>query len=233
MRILYNYQIIRYFPHINSDEFFNVGIHLANSEKNILYFINDEHLGKLLQFPSIDKKYLISFIELLNKEKNISQWYGNYLRFSEKRVLRSSEAFETVLANLYEDYIGYKFHTKEKIDIIEVIKEKTRKLVSNEFKKYLDLELNTVFDFHIIDKNKKKDYYSSLGSIRNRENINSVLWQVEDSQVVSNNGFHFLNIYNPKDENIEVANNILYKNKLTIIQIIKAKNTLWDISSFF
>jgi hypothetical protein len=126
MRKLYNYQIIRYFPNINSDEFFNVGIHLANDEKNILHFIDDVHLSKIMSFPSIDKKNIISFIDLLQKEVNISQWYGNNLKFSEKKAFRSSQSFEEVLEVLYEDYIGYKFHIKEKIDTIEVIKKNTK-----------------------------------------------------------------------------------------------------------
>ena len=38
--------------------------------------------------------------------------------------------------NLYEDFIGYKFHQKEKIDKIELIKEKTELLIADEFKDY-------------------------------------------------------------------------------------------------
>ena len=122
MRKLYNYQIIRYFPNINSDEFFNVGVHLANEQKHKLHFIKDEHLTKLITFPSIDKNNITTFIQLLSKEVNLSHWYGNNLRFSETKAFRSSQSFEEVLEILYEDYIGYKFHFKEKKDTIEIIK---------------------------------------------------------------------------------------------------------------
>ena len=124
MRRLYNYQTIRYCPNIDSDEFFNVGIHLANDEKNVLHFINDTHLSKLMSFPSVDKNSIVKFIDILNKEVNLSHWYGNYLKFSEKKYFRSSQNFEEVLEILYEDYIGYKFHIKEKIDTIEIIKQR-------------------------------------------------------------------------------------------------------------
>ena len=128
MRKLYNYQVIRYFPNINSDEFFNVGIHLASDEKNILHFINDDHLAKTMTFPSIEKKNITTFIQMLENETNTDHWYGNNLRFSERKSFRSGQIFEEVLELLYEDYIGYKFHFKEKIDTIELIKQKNDKM---------------------------------------------------------------------------------------------------------
>jgi hypothetical protein len=219
MRKLYNYQVIRYFPNINSDEFFNVGIHLANDEKNILHFINENHLTKIMSFPSIDKKNIDSFIRMLQKEVNISHWYGNNLKFSEKKAFRSSESFEEVLEILYEDYIGYKFHIKEKIDTIEIIKKNTRDIVSKEFKKYLDVNENTIFDFDIIDKSSSRHHYSNLGSMTNRDNIQSMVWDVESFLVVNhsvNGVFELLNIHKPTQD-IQVANNILHKSNIVDI----------------
>lgn len=216
MRKLYNYQIIRYFPNINSDEFFNVGIHLANDEKNILYFINDKHLSKLITFPSIEKNNIISFIEMLNNEVNIQHWYGNNLRFSEKKAFRSSQCFEEVLEVLYEDYIGYKFHFKEKIDTIELIKQKTKELVKKEFIKYIEVNENTIFDFDFIDKKRQYHHYSNVGSISNRDNINSITWDVAQftlSKNINNSSFELLNIKNTM-QNTEVANNILHKSNI-------------------
>lgn len=109
MRKLYNYQVIRYYPNISSDEFFNVGIYLTSDEQKSISFIRDEHLQKLLVLPTIEKKYLKNYIKALKEEKNIYHWYGNYLKFSETRILRSDEVFEVVLEQLYMDCIGYKF----------------------------------------------------------------------------------------------------------------------------
>lgn len=215
MRKLYSYQVIRYFPNENSDEFFNVGIHIANDAKNILHFINDMHLSKIMSFPSIDKKNIVSFIEILQKEKNLSHWYGNNLKFSNKKSFRSSKSFEEVLEVLYEDYIGYKFHKKEKIDTIEIIKKNTRDIVSKEFKKYLDVNENTIFDFDIVDKSSNQHHYSNLGSITNKEHIHSMVWDVESFKLTNSvNGlFELLNINNSK-QNIQVANNILHKSNI-------------------
>ena len=113
MRKLYSYQVIRYFPSISSDEFFNVGIHLANDEKNNIHFISDEHLSKIAVFPSIDKTTITTFLQMLKLEINTNHWYSNNLRFSEKKVLRSSQSFEEVLEGLYENYIGYKFNFRK------------------------------------------------------------------------------------------------------------------------
>ena len=219
MRKLYNYQVIRYFPNENSDEFFNVGIHIANDMKNILHFINDNHLSKIMSFPSINKKNIVSFIEILQKEKNFSHWYGNNLKFSEKKSFRSNKTFEEVLEILYEDYIGYKFHIKEKIDTIEIIKRNTKDIISKEFKKYLDMNENTIFDFDIVDKCSTQHHYSNLGSMTNKDNIQSMVWDVESFKLSTrgiNGVFELLNIHSPNAD-IQVANNILHKSN--IIQI--------------
>lgn len=216
MRKLYNYQVVRYFPNINSDEFFNVGIHLASEEKNIMHFINDEHLSKTMTFPSINKKTIVKFIQMLEEENNINHWYGNNLKFSEKKAFRSNQSFEEVLEILYEDYIGYKFHFKEKIDRIEVIKKDTKEIILKEFSNYLDINEDTVFDFNLIDKKLYKNHYSSLGSMSNKENINSMIWKVEDFVYLngnSNSSFELLNINNPIND-IQVANNILHKSNI-------------------
>jgi len=214
MRRLYNYQTIRYCPNIDSDEFFNVGIHLANDEKNVLHFINDTHLSKLMSFPSVDKNSIVKFIDILNKEVNLSHWYGNYLKFSEKKYFRSSQNFEEVLEILYEDYIGYKFHIKEKIDTIEIIKQDTKELVVKEFSKYLEVNENTIFDFDIVDKKTSKHHYSDVGSLSNKEHINAIIWRVEDfllSNAKTNASFELLNITNAHNQ---VANNILHKSSI-------------------
>lgn len=216
MRKLFNYQIIRYYPNINSDEFFNVGVHLANDEKNILHFINNEHLVKIMTFPSIEKKNITTFIQMLSSEKNISNWYGNNLKFSDKKAFRSDKNFEEVLDILYEDYIGYKFHFKEKIDTIELIKQKTRDIIKEEFSSYIEVKENLIFDFDIIDKKAYQHHYSNLGSIGSRDNIQSMVWDVEDFIILNgsvNSNFELLNINNSA-HHTQVANNILHKSNI-------------------
>ena len=220
MKNLYNYQVIRYFPNVNSDEFFNVGIHLANDIKNELHFIKDEHLTKLISFPSIEKGNITTFIKMLDKEINISHWYGNNLKFSNTKAFRSSQTFEEVLEILYEDYIGYKFHFKEKKDSIEIIKQNTRDIIVREFTNYVEVNENTIFDFEIIDKKHKFHHYSNLGSISNKDNVKDMIWDVESFSLYNvnllNTKFELLNIKNPHDD-VQVANNILHKSHIESI----------------
>ena len=118
--------------------------------------------------------------------------------------------------NLYEDFIGYKFHQKEKIDKIELIKEKTELLIADEFKDYLKTEKDDVFDFVIYDRSRVK-HFSDLGSLGNKLHVNRMIWQREEYALrnTEKDGiFDFLNI---SHESAEVAENLLRKNEVTIV----------------
>ena len=198
MRSLYTYQVVRYFPNINSDEFFNVGIRLVGEKRQELHFIQDEHLSKLFVFPSIDKKHVVSFIELLSKERDFSHWYGNNLRFSENRRFRSAEKFEKVLELLYEDFIGYKFHLKEKVDPIEVVKEKAIQIVNSEFKNRLVVTSGELFDFELRSVKSNAFHYSKVGSIGNKNHLFEAIMgraKMQSAKPSANNIFDFLNIH--------------------------------------
>lgn len=221
MRKLYNYQVIRYFPNINSDEFFNVGIRLLDEKRQELHFIQDEHLAKLFIFPSIDKKHIVSFMEALAKEPDLSHWYGNNLRLSELRRFRSAEKFEKVLEMLYEDFIGYKFHLKEKVDPIEIIKEKATQIVKSEFKNSLLLSSGELFDFELRSVKSDVCHYSKVGSISNQKHFLDAI--VNKAKLLSTrrtagNAFDFLNTH--EDQTATVGIMLLNDNNI--------QNTLFD-----
>lgn len=218
MRNLFIYKVIRYYPNIRGDEFFNIGIKLSDlTRQSKIEFIQNDHLSHIHRFPSIEKKVITSMLEQLKEsELSLQNWYGNYLKISEEKMYRSSESFENVLHSLYEDFIGYKFHQKEKVDPIELIKEKTKLLVSSEFKGHLKMEKDNIFDFVISDRNNIR-HFSDLGSIRNKEHVNKMIWQREESIIQinqRNSKFDFLNI---TSANAEIAENLLYKNEVSII----------------
>ncbi len=218
MRNLFIYEIIRYYPNIRGDEFFNIGIRLCNPNKQVkIEFIQDSHLAHLNRFPSIEKKIISSMLEQLKSSgQTLDSWYGNYLKISEEKIYRSKESFEDVMQNLYEDFIGYKFHQKEKIDPIEQIKEKTKLLVADEFKGHLQIEKDNVFDFIIYAKNRVK-HFSNLGSASNKLHVNRMIWQ-RGEYAYGNDGindkFDFLNI---SDKHANIAENLLKINEVTIV----------------
>lgn len=218
MRNLFIYEVIRYYPNIRGDEFFNIGVRLSDGNKQSkIEFIKEEHLKHIHKFPSIEKKVIASMLEQLKASEGfLESWYGNYLKFSAEKVYRSQESFENVMHNLYEDFIGYKFHQKEKIDSIERIKEKTKLLVDDEFKGHLKIEKDDVFDFVIYSKNKIK-HFSDLGSASNKNHINRMLWQHGEygyGNSKMNEKFDFLNISN---KCTNVAESLLKINKVTIV----------------
>lgn len=217
MRKLYIYQVLRYYPNIRGDEFFNIGIKLNDSNKNTkIKFIENEHFSYLYRFPSIEKKVIESMIEKLKQSENgLNTWYGNYIRVSEERIYRSDDSFDIVLNNLYNDFIGYKFNKKEKIDTILKIKKDTQEMIEKNFKNYLTIEENSIFDFVVYDKKNIK-HLSDLGSITNKLHVNKMIWQREETvvQYNSNMSFDFLNISNDKSI---VAENLLNKNEVKIV----------------
>lgn len=218
MRNLFIYEVIRYYPNIRGDEFFNIGIRLSDSNKDSkIEFIQEEHLKHIHRFPSIEKKVITSMLEQLKASENsLQSWYGNYLKISEEKIYRSTDSFENVMKTLYEDFIGYKFHQKENIDPIEQIKKKTKLLVSSEFKDHLTIEKDDVFDFVIYDKNRVR-HFSDIGSLGNKAHVNRMLWQREEYSFSSLNDekvFDFLNI---SHESPDVAQNLLRKNEIAVV----------------
>ena len=218
MRNLFIYEVIRYYPNIRGDEFFNIGIKLSDGTKRVkIEFIQEEHLSHIYRFPSIEKKVITSMLEQLKEsESSLENWYGNYLKISSEKLHRSSESFEEVLNNLYEDFIGYKFHYKEKKDQLEVIRVQTESLISREFKAYLKVERDSKFDFVIFDKRDVK-HFSDLGSINNKIHVNNMIWQREENifhQQPENSKFDFLNISTTQTE---VAEKLLFKNDVNLI----------------
>lgn len=155
-------------------------------------------MSKLFVFPSIDKKHVVSFIELLSKERDFSHWYGNNLRFSENRRFRSAEKFEKVLELLYEDFIGYKFHLKEKVDPIEVVKEKAMQIVNSEFKNRLVVTSGGLFDFELRSVKSNAFHYSKVGSIGNKNHLFEAIMgraKMHSTRPSANKIFDFLNIH--------------------------------------
>jgi len=218
MRKLFIYEVIRYYPNINGDEFFNVGIRLTDkSKQHKIQFIEDEHLSYIYRFPSIKKQVIDKMIEELKaSESSLNNWYGNYVRFSNEKLYRSKNSFDHVMQKLYEDFIGYKFNQIEKIDKLKIIKEQTKKILKHDFKDHLKIVQDNMFDFVIESKNTY--HRADLGSIGNREHVNRMIWQKEEycySNSLDDNKFDFLNI---SSENRDIAQSFLQKNEIEIIE---------------
>ena len=126
MRKIYTYRLIKYFPYIRSDEFFNVGVWVwdeQNNKKQLYIDENLNHIKHITKFPSIDKRALLFFLQTIRQEKNPQAWYDNHLRFGDIDSIACEQNIDEVANILYEDYIGYKFHTKIQKDKYEKANE--------------------------------------------------------------------------------------------------------------
>ncbi|MDE7195861.1 MAG: DUF3037 domain-containing protein [Helicobacter sp.] len=179
MRKVYTYRVIKYFPHIRSDEFFNVGIWLwdeQGNKKQVYIDKNQEHIKHLLRFPSINKKALPFFLENIKQEINAQSWYDNHLRFSEIDSVVSEQDINEVANILYEDYIGYKFHVKEQKDRYAQANEITKMVYEKKFQNKLILTLDNDFSFYAINKKTERKYYGKFGSVNDKSDIQELMY---------------------------------------------------------
>ncbi|MDE5603406.1 MAG: hypothetical protein K2I71_05760 [Helicobacter sp.] len=179
MRKIYTYRVIKYFPHIRSDEFFNVGIWLwdeQGNKKQVYIDKNQEHIKYLLKFPSINKKDLPFFLENIKQEINAQSWYDNHLRFSEIDSIVSEQDINEVANVLYEDYIGYKFHTKEQKDRYAQANEITKIVYEKKFQNKLILTPDNDYSFYSINKKTEKKYYGKFGSVNDKMDIQELMY---------------------------------------------------------
>jgi superfamily II DNA helicase RecQ len=130
MRQIHNYQVIRYFPHILSNEFINVGV-VLNSSKNLNRILTEEEAKALHCSAFIgEKKKFLGVIEYLNKlstEKRLleSDHYFHNFRFGEKKQIASTKTESEVIDELFDDYIGFKIQNQDKLDERAIIIEQS------------------------------------------------------------------------------------------------------------
>lgn len=91
MRELYEFQILRYYPKIESDFFFNVGIKIG---------------GKIIQIRDKELFKLSNLIDIKKVRANLkNHGYQHHMRYSEVKRFRSSKSEEEVIEIIYKDYV--------------------------------------------------------------------------------------------------------------------------------
>ena len=145
MRQLYKYKVIQYFPHVKSDEFFNVGIYLYTKEEKELYMLTNEHLELINDCSLIKKDILEDYIVRLKNEKNIDSWYGNYLRLSKEKRRRNSMNFKDMKSTLYNDQVGYKFSNKDETK--ELLEKRVEELEKQHVEKDIIIQSLSMYSF--------------------------------------------------------------------------------------
>jgi len=201
MRKIYTYQMIRYFPHVLSDEFINIGVMLTSAKGLNRVLTEDEakqiHCSALIG----DKKKFLGVVEYLNKlasddRLQEEKHYFHNFRFGEEKTGVSDKKNEIVLHELFEDYIGFKLQTEEKKDTRALILEQGIELAQSAyFKKYVRVrrEKSTLFDFEVESIKKEIIHHSIVGKTTLKHDVTRMVMATPDHKE-NTNRYDFLNI---------------------------------------
>ena len=198
------FHIVRYFPKIQTYEFINVGIILYDDYEVYYKLLQPEEVSKLHCPSLIESKvlknslaslenFLQDKISMQETLKDISNRYKNILDTSFQLAYAGDEDPKTLTEKLFYDYIGYKFDIEEKKDKFVEIIERTKSLVSKEYKN-LEVKKSKIkgYSLDFINKKTQQIHHSLLGSIENSENVSRAFLKMP-TNVSNNNKYDFLN----------------------------------------
>lgn len=201
MRQIHTYQVIRYFPHVLSDEFINVGVMLT-SGKGMSRILTEEEAKHIYCSALIgEKKKFLSVVEYLYELASDSrllegEHYFHNFRFAEVRKAASEKMEKDVLDELFEDYIGFKIQTEEKKDEKALILEHSIKLAkSTALKNYIRVQVDrsTAFDFEVESIKKQIMHHSVVGKATLKHDVTRMVMATPDHKE-NHNRYDFLNM---------------------------------------
>lgn len=201
MRQVYHYQTIRYFPHVLSDEFVNVGVMLT-SGKGMNRIVTEDEAKHIYCSALIgEKKKFLGVIEYLNELASDNRLleekhYFHNFRFGEERKVASEKSEMEVVNELFDDYIGFKIQTQEKIDAKALILEQSRKLAeSQSFRNHVRVrtDKSTPFDFEVESVKKHIIHRSMVGKTTRKDDVTRMVMAAPDHRE-NQNRYDFLNM---------------------------------------
>ena len=205
MRQIYTYRAIRYFPHVLSDEFINVGV-VLDSEKGVHRILSEEEAKQIHCTALIgDKKKFLGFIEYLNNlasENRLleEEHYFHNFRFAAAQKVASEKSARDVVRELFDDYVGFKIHSENKREQKEIIMDRSIRLIEKEFKNYIKYKTGDHFDLILESIQSKTVHYSDIGRISWKQDIARMILSVPQSAMTNDkNHYDFLNITGAMD----------------------------------
>ncbi len=201
MRQVHTYQVIRYFPHVLSDEFINVGVILTSGKGQSRILTENEAKHMYCSVLIGEKKKFLGVIEYLNelasdhRLQEGTHYFHNF-RFSEERKSASEKMENAVLNELFEDYIGFKIQTEEKMDAKALILAQSIKLAqSQSFRKYVRVrtDKSAVFDFEVESIKKQIVHHSVVGKTTLKHDVTRMVMATPDHRE-NKSRYDFLNM---------------------------------------
>lgn len=211
------YNIVRYFPKIETYEFINVGVIVYKDNTLHYRLISEEEISKFHCPILIESKVLKNSINDLDsflQEKitvnetvsRLNNRYKNVLDTSFQLNYATNEEIGTVVTKLFDKYVGYKLIEKKQKIYSEKFIDETISLVQKEFNKYLSVKQSKISGFNLDFYNKKSllTLHSLIGSINNSYDLFKAFNGVP-VQVLTNEKYNFLHsvTHNPNLDNIE------------------------------
>ncbi len=201
MRQINTYQVIRYFPHVLSDEFINIGVMLTSGKGMNRILTEDEAKHMYCSALIGEKKKFLGVIEYLNKLASDyrlleSKHYFHNFRFSEERKVASEKMENEILDEIFEDYIGFKIQTQEKIDAKALILKQSLALAeSSSFRNHIRVRIDqsTPFDFEVESVKKHIIHHSMVGKTTRKDDVTRMVMAAPDHKE-NQNRYDFLNM---------------------------------------
>ncbi len=198
MRQIHTYQVIRYFPHVLSDEFVNVGVVLT-SGKGTHRIVTEEEAKHIYCSALIgEKKKFLGVVEYLNELASDSrllegEHYFHNFRFANEQKIASDKKEGELIDEIFDDYIGFKIHSEKKQEQKEIIFNRSIRLIENEFKSYVRFQKSEQFDFELESIKKHIKHYSNLGRISRKDDVKHMAF-VTPSNKLNHERYDFLDM---------------------------------------
>lgn len=212
MRQINTYQVIRYFPHVLSDEFINVGVMLTSGKGQSRILTEEEAKHMYCSALIGEKKKFLGVIEYLNElafENRLEEnHYFHNFRFSEERKVASEKMENEILDEIFDDYIGFKIQTQEKIDAKALILEQSIKLAQSQtFRNHVRVHINrsTPFDFEVESVKKHIIHHSMVGKTTRKDDVTRMVMAAPDHKE-NQSRYDFLNMngeVNPENQYVK------------------------------
>lgn len=213
------FNIVRYFPKVDTYEFLNVGVVVYDGDELHYRLLSAKEIS-LLHCPIlIESKVLKNSVEdlgdfLQGKYSSdeiilkINNRYKNVLDTSFQLSSKSEEPIDELVHKLFYQYVGYKLERAEKETTAQKFEQKTKEIVAREFKDKIEVKKSIVSGFSLDFYNKKssKIVHSLIGSINNSQDVFRA-FQGVPLHISSGTEYDFLNAVN--NANVENKEKLL------------------------
>jgi hypothetical protein len=211
------YNIVRFYPKVETYEFLNVGIIVEDNNQLYFRLISQSEIAQLHCPALVESKLLKQSVKALDEFLNekvqkedaisyINNNYTNLLDTSFQLQHLGNEKIDELVNNLFELYVGYKFNIKDSHAGEQKIITKTKEIIKSEFPQKIKVQKSKIqgFTLDFYSQKTKKVIHSIMGSVNNTKDL-SKAFSGAPIEIKPNEKFDFLHTVQhvPSYPNIE------------------------------